>query len=383
MPATAPPPRRRRRRWPVVAGVVGVVAAFVIAASLISVPYSVLSPGDAVPVAGLITVPAAHRHAVKGQILLTDVEVTTDLKLIGYLFSHLNADDDIVPSGAITGGLPVSEFYAQGTVDMEESQMTAHAVALRQLGYSVPEHDVGVTVYVTDPTSPAWHALKVGDVVTSVDGTPTMSPDAFRDAIISHHPGDTVTLQVGSIAAPTPGHAVRVRLSSTVEDHRRVAFLGVGDPSVPIAGMGTQPSYDFPFDVKINSDNIGGPSAGLAFTLGVINTISGGGLTGGRTIAATGTIRPDGSVGDVGGVKQKTVAVQNAGASVFFVPPQELSVARSMATSRLRVYAVSTVGQALRDLERLGGHLGSAASGPPAGPGGHRVPTDWQHSPWS
>ena len=387
IPAPAPP-ARRRRRWPIAAVTVGLLAAFVIAASLISVPDSVLAPGDAVPVAGLITVPAAHRHPVKGQILLTDVEVTTSLKLIGYLTTKVeqrlgHSPDDIVPSGALTGGLPLSEYYAEGTVDMEESQMTAHAVALRQLGYSVPEHDVGVTAYVIDPHTPAYHALQVGDVITSLDGTPTTSPNALRNAIISHQPGDTVSLQVGSIADPTPGRTVRVRLSSAVENNKRVAFLGIGDLSVPIPGMGTQPSYDFPFDVSINSDNIGGPSAGLAFTLGIINTISGGELTGGRIIAASGTIRPDGSVGDVGGVKQKTVAVENAGATVFFVPPQELSVARSMATSKLTVFAVSTVGQALKDLERLGGHLGPATAGPPAGAGGHSVPTDWQHSPWS
>jgi PDZ domain-containing secreted protein len=199
----------------------------------------------------------------------------------------------------------------------------------------------------------------------------------------AHHPGDVVHLQVGTITQPLPGRTVSVRLSSTVENHQRVAFLGIGDPAAPISPMGTQPAYDFPFAVSINSDNIGGPSAGLAWTLGIINSVSGGDLTGGRIIAATGTIRPDGSVGDVGGVKQKTVAVENAGATVFFVPPGELSVARSMASSRLTVYAVSTVGQALRDLEGLGGHLGPATAGPPAGPGGHSVPTDWRQSPWS
>jgi PDZ domain-containing protein len=225
--------------------------------------------------------------------------------------------------------------------------------------------------------------LQVGDVVTSIDGVATTTPQALVTAVRSHHPGDVVRIQVGTIAKPTPGRTVSVRLKSIVEAHQTVPFLGIGDPSTPIGAMGTQPSYDFPFPVTINSDNIGGPSAGLAFTLGIINTISGGHLTGGRTIAATGTIRPDGSVGDVGGVKQKTVAVERAGASVFFVPPQELKTAQSKATRSLKVYAVSSVRQALSDLERLGGHLGSAAAGPPAGPGGHSVPTDWQASPWS
>jgi len=151
--------------------------------------------------------------------------------------------------------------------------------------------------------------------------------------------------------------------------------------------MGTQPVYDFPFPVSINSDDIGGPSAGLAWTLGILNSLSGGRLTGGRIIAATGTIRPDGSVGDVGGVQQKTVAVERAGATLFLVPltstHYELKIARSMATPGLKVMEVGSLSQALTDLEHAGGHLGDAAKGPPPGPDGHSVPTDWKDSPWS
>jgi PDZ domain-containing protein len=210
---------------------------------------------------------------------------------------------------------------------------------------------------------------------------------ALENAVRSHRPGDTVTIRVGSIAHPTPGHDVSVRLGSITSNHKRVAFLGIGDPDVPVAGMGTQPEYDFPFAVSINSDGIGGPSAGLAWTLGILNTLSGGDLTGGRIVAATGTIRPDGSVGDVGGVQQKTVAVERAGATLFLVPQTpthaELKIARSLATPGLKVMEVSSLAEALTDLEHLGGTLGPAAQGPPAGPDGHSVPTDWQESPWS
>ncbi len=98
----------------------------------------------------------------------------------------------------------------------------------------------------------------------------------------------------------------------------------------------TQQGWDYPFSVTVNLNNIGGPSAGLAFTLGILDSLSGGGLTGGKTIAATGTICADGSVGEVGGVPQKTVAVENAGAKVFLVPEAELSQAKSKANSSLR-----------------------------------------------
>jgi PDZ domain-containing protein len=360
------------------------VAGFVIATSLISAPYTELVPGDAQPVSSLITVPQGRGHPIKGEVLLTDVGVQT-LKYIQYYWTQIfsNPDNTVVPTGEVTYNLPESEFDDQGTVDMAESQLTAKSVALRQLGYSVPMRDVGVTIYVIDPTSPAWGTLQIGDVVTSVDGVPTTNPVALENAIRAHQPGDTVTMRVGTIAQPTPGHDVSVRLSSITSNHKKVAFLGIGDPGIPLAGMGTQPEYDFPFPVSINSDDIGGPSAGLAWTLGILNSLGGGNLTGGRIVAATGTIRPDGTIGDVGGVQQKTVAVNEAGATVFLVPQPELAVAKSMAGPHLKVFAVQTLGQALSDLEHLGGKLGPAATGPPAGPDGHSVPTDWQDSPWS
>jgi PDZ domain-containing protein len=251
-------------------------------------------------------------------------------------------------------------------------------VALRQLGYSVPERDAGATVYALDPGTPGYRALTVGDVITAVDGVATPNPDALIAAIRAHLPGQRITLQVGSIAHPTTGHSVSLRLASGRENGKVVPLVG-------IIAMGTQPVYDMPFRIAINSDQIGGPSAGLAWTLGIINSLSGGDLTGGRSISASGTIDPDGGIGDVGGVAQKTVAVERAGATIFFVPdfPDSVDAARSKATANLKVFPVSSLGQVLRDLRSLGGHLGRAAAGPPPGPAGHAVPNDWQESPWS
>jgi len=290
----------------------------------------------------------------------------------------------LVQTGDLTGNLPVSEFNSEGTVDMAESQLTANAVALRQLGYRVPETDAGVTVYVIDPGSPAWTALHIGDVITSVDGTPTPNPDALVAAIHSHMPGQEVTLSVGTIDHPTSDHNVTLRLGSEVEDGKAVPIIGIGDPNAPYVGsMGTQPAYRLPFTVDINADNIGGPSAGLAFTLTILDELSGGHLTGGRIVAATGTIDPDGTVGQVGGVAQKTIAVERAGATLFLVPEAQLPVARSKENASLTVLGVTSLHQALQDLARYGGKLGAAAHGPPAGAGGNSVPTDWQASPWS
>jgi PDZ domain-containing protein len=113
-----------------------------------------------------------------------------------------------------------------------------------------------------------------------------------------------------------------------------------------------------PFPVSVDAAGIGGPSAGLAFTLAILDALSNGKLTGGHRVAATGTISPDGAVGDVGGVQEKTVAVEKAGAQVFFVPQVEYAVAKSVASSNLQVIPVTTLGQVLQVLrQRYGGGL--------------------------
>jgi PDZ domain-containing protein len=125
----------------------------------------------------------------------------------------------------------------------------------------------------------------------------------------------------------------------------------------------TKEQPNLPINVSIDPGNIGGPSAGLAFTLGIIDDLTNGNLTGGKTIAVTGTINPDGTVGDVGGVAQKAVAVRNAGAVAFLVPPQELTTAEQHVGPHVKVIAVSTLEQALNTLKSLGGDL---AGIPPA-----------------
>jgi len=132
------------------------------------------------------------------------------------------------------------------------------------------------------------------------------------------------------------------------------AFLGIATE--------TRASFVYPFPLDVQVGQIGGPSAGLALTLGIIDSLTKGQLTGGLRVAATGTMDLEGNVGDVGGVAQKAVAVRKAGAQVFFVPPQELAQAKSEAGS-MKVYAVSTLTQTLDDLHSLGGQVpaGSAA----------------------
>lgn len=383
-PPLAPTPARRRR-WPTVLLVVLVLLLGAIVASLfINLPEYALVPGQAQSVAPAISVPPGRADKVNGHVLLTDVGVE-NVRLFDYLPDLFSSDTDLVPQNQLTGNLPLAEYDAEGTVDMQESQLAAEAVSLRQLGYRVPERDAGVTIYILDPKSAAYHRLQVGDVVTAVDDTAVTNPDQLSAAIRAHRPGDVVTVHYGTVDDPGLDRTVRVPLGSGTVDGQREALLGIGMPGEPWAPMGTQPAYTLPFKVNVNVQNIGGPSAGLAFTLGIIDQLAGGDITGGRTVAATGVVNPDGSVGPIGGIVQKTVAVENAGASVFFVPDGDGIVAAAKAhdNGKVTIIGVKSVRQALEDLQRLGGHLGRAAAGPPAGPGGDAVPYGWQSAPWN
>lgn len=361
-----------------------VVVGAAVVADNVTVGYYAEIPGEAQPVDGLVSVPHGMGARLHGTILLTDVGVIEHVTALSYLADELSSTTTLVPKVDLTGGLPQSEFGPEGTVEMAEAQATAEAVALRQLGYQVPEKDVGVTLFALIPGTPAFRDLRVGDVVTAVDGTPTTSPAALVAAIRRHQPGQVVDLSVGTVSAPTRTHTVAVRLAGIREGGRVEPVLGIPYDTAPDAdGMGTQAVYQLPVDLRLSSDGIGGPSAGLAFTLGILDRLAGGDLTGGRIVAATGTIDPTGAVGEIGGLPQKTVAVERAHASVFLVPAAQVAQARAHATKGLQVLGVTSLAQALHDLARLGGHLGRAATGPPPGPGGHAVPAQWPSSPWS
>jgi PDZ domain-containing protein len=373
MTEARPEPRasRRSRRLPRVAVITVVVIVVLLAvASRINLHYFVLSPGDAQSVGPLIKVPADRAHRTHGSVLLTDVFVNS-VSALQYLPDLLSGENELVPASALVQpGEPASEFTAQGYLEMAQSQSAAKTAALRRLGYSVSERDSGAVIEGVASGFPASAQLKVAQVVTAVNGVPTPTGCAFVRQLTTLHPGQRVALSVETNHFSADGTPVR---GSAVTETVRLVKRPAGVPAETECGVppskgflglsvGTQQDFAYPFPITINTAGIGGPSAGLAMTLGLLNTLSGGHLTGGRIIAATGTIDPSGDVGDVGGVAQKTIAVERAGATVFFVPPPELAIARSKATPTLQVFAVSTLAQALSVLQRMGGHVPPAAS---------------------
>lgn len=374
-PAPARPSWRRVPRW--LRALLVVVAVLVVAgvvADRISLNQYAITPGVAQPVGPLIRVPSARAHPVHGRVLLTDVYLA-QVSALGYLLDKIQGAQ-LVPAATVLGpATPPAELTAQGYLEMAQSQAAAKVAALTRLGEKVGTRNAGVAVFAAVPGSPAFGRLDVGQLVTAVDGRPTPDACAFSQALDRHRAGSTVRLSVErthlstrAVLVPGPTAVEQLRLArwprSVPKPPATPACPGTASPDRGFLGIEavTWVDYTHPVPISIRTNYIGGPSAGLAMTLGIIDTLSTGHLTGGRTIAATGTIAPDGAVGEVGGVPQKTVAVERAGASVFFVPAAQRSTAERAATPGLRVFGVRSLTQALADLRRLGGSVPNAGS---------------------
>ncbi len=347
--ATPPQQRRRGRRWPWV--LIITVAVAVAVASRINLNYYALEPGTAQSVQQFITVPPDKSHPVHHPVLLTDVEIGR-VTALSYLYFKLQSDTALEQVEDVTGGTPPAQLNAQGALEMSQAESAAKAAALRRLGYPVTATPSGAVVFGVFPGTPADGVLNVADVITAVDGKATPTATDLTRTLATYHSGETITLTVrkGGTAPPAPE---RITLRNT-----KVQLSPTQTASLDL-GIDTEDQVDFtyPFPVSIDVTNIGGPSAGLAMTLGVIDALDNGSVTGGRTVAATGTIDAEGDVGDVGGVPQKTVAVERAGATIFLVPPQEYKNAMSQDRPGLKIYAVATLDQALAVLAAHGGSV--------------------------
>jgi PDZ domain-containing protein len=323
-----------------------VLVAALLGAAFIQIPYYAFAPGSARPTEELIVVDGSKTYPARGSISFTTVSIRK-VTLLGALQGWLDDDIEIIPEDKFLNGRGANENRQFNLTLMDNSKNIATTVALQRLGYEVPVHAKGAAVVDVKAGLPAADSLSVGDVITSIDGTDVEFTSELIAAIATHAPGDTVTLEVE--AADTGATRTEEVELAARED----------DPSQPLLGVVIQDfqvSYDFPFPVTIDSGSVGGPSAGLAFTLGVLDVLTPGDLTGGHDVAVTGTMNADGSVGPVGGVAQKTAAVRRAGIDLFLVPSDEYDEAVAHAGSNLEVVKVDTLDDALKALAPLGGN---------------------------
>jgi PDZ domain-containing protein len=354
-PLTWTPPEAPNKNWWALIGVpIGVLGILIGIISSIQLPYVELAPGGAEPINQLLKVPAQYQHPPEGSFLLTTVSLEAVVRPPDLVRDYFDDNIIIVKRKAIFGDSSKKQYNQQAAQDMTDSKQAAVVVAFRMLGYPIPEHGDGALIGALSPGEvPAKGQLAAGDVITAVDNTPArLSQDAIN-ALQKHHPGDTVALTVtkhdGTVTHPS------IRLGSRTETSCTTAVVTAALPCLGVTLSTKNHKFDFPFDVTIDTTGVGGPSAGLAFTLALIDELTPGNLTGGRNVAVTGTIDIDGTVGDVGGVAQKTAAVRRSGARLFLVPPGEFAEASKHAGKHLKVVQVTTLADALAALRANGG----------------------------
>ncbi|MFF2051303.1 PDZ domain-containing protein [Leifsonia sp. NPDC058194] len=366
--ATEQPPSIRPSRR-VVVGWVSVLAAFALTLvlALAPAPFVIEIPGPVFNTLGtdqqvgtaksddakqLITIPGQTTYPTSGSLDLLTVSV------VGNPDSRPNWFDIVTswfqPSRAV---LPIDSVFPPGTTTeqsnaenaalMVDSQQDAVAAALNEMGYDFPQ---AVVVKQLITGSPAAKALKEGDEITSVNGAAVKSVQGLRDAIAAN--GTDKQAQVGILrdgAASTVG--------ITPAESSGGAVLGIG------AGM----DYTFPFEVKIQLDNVGGPSAGQMFALGIIDKLTPGELTGGKRIAGTGTIDNVGNIGAIGGIRQKMYAARDDGKAAYFLAPaSNCDEVTGHIPAGLKVFAVKTLSDSLAVLKAVSS--GGSTSGLPTCP---------------
>jgi Lon-like protease len=325
-----------------IAGLATLIAIAV--AVLVPVPYVILGPGPTLNTLGklsgqpLISIAGHSTYPTSGNLNLVTISLQggpgVNLNIFQALRAWLDPSEAVVPESELyPPGQSVQQTQAQDTEQMASSQETATAAALSALhiGYQTQ-----VIVMQTVPGYPASTVLKTGDQILAVDGQPVTGQSSLTSMITSHPAGTVLHLTV-------------LRAGQTLS----LQVASKNSAGTPIIGVQVEEQYKFPFTVKISVGDIGGPSAGMMFALGIIDKLTPMNLTGGKFIAGTGEITASGQVEPIGGIQQKMVGARSAGATIFLTPAGNCSDTAGAVPAGLRIVKVSTLSQAITDLEAI------------------------------
>jgi PDZ domain-containing protein len=314
------------------------VAALAICLYAVELPLFVESPGRARSVLPLIDIDGTDTYDSRGELLLTTVSLGR-ANVYDVLAAWVDPDAALLSERLVLAPGQTDRQYQQvSRSQMDQSKIAAVAVALESLTDYPRTHAGGVIVQNVVAGTPAAGDLFPGDLITSIDGDPVGGVVELRRRIEDAGTGRTLELRVRPVEGGDPR---RVAL-------RPARIEGQDGPVIGIVSVA-----NFPFDVRISSGTIGGPSAGLMWALGVTDLLTAEDLTDGRDIGGTGTVDLEGRVGPIGGVRLKIVAAEEAGAELFLVPRGNWAEARG-AGRDIDVVPVATVAQALRALDGSG-----------------------------
>lgn len=352
--------RRRLPVWPFfVAGLMLLVGSFVFAAVAIpiSMPYYAMSPGPVSDVSDFVEVDD-RADTTEGEMFFLTVSLQ-EVNVVEWVAAKLDSRVDLTPIENIRpAGVSQEELRQQNQNLMSRSKENAKFVALTYLGYEVTYDGSGAKINSTIEDSAAVGVLFADDVIVAVAGEPVeFSTDAV-DLIGGRAPGDELTLTIERADETEPGTVTTMDVTLVLGPYRYVDEDGdvIDDPDRGMVGVllsDAPVEVIFPVDVEIDSQNIGGPSAGMMFTLEIIDSLTADDLTKGRRIAGTGTIDAEGNVGAIGGMKQKTYGAIDAGAEYLLVPANNFDEAAEAAGDDIHVVSIDTIDDALTFLESL------------------------------
>jgi PDZ domain-containing protein len=362
-PGGAAEPTGRRVSWParIALGTAIIVVIGIIAGFVVHVPYTTIAPGEALSLPPRVSVNGAQSFPDgRGDIRLLFVREANNVNFWQYVRARLDSDIDLVRDAAVNPGkLTGAQLNAQGLEAMAQAKISATVVAMREAGYKVKPAP-GLRVNDLSPDMPAIDALQWGDIILSADGKTIDDAEQLTSAIDKHKVGEKVTLGVERNGKHMN---IPVEVKTFPQDPRSTT------PPKKGIGVVLAPRYQLPFTVNVDTTGIGGPSAGLAMALAITDALTPGNLTGGERVAVTGTIDPEGNVGEIGGIEQKAVAARAAGVNLFLVPQcsaddskpaldqcrADLDRARKRVGNKVQVIPVATFAQALQALQKAGG----------------------------
>jgi Lon-like protease len=318
----------------------GLLVVAVLALWLVPSNTYIFLPDRAHAVDPLVTVQGGHRPTDGGGIYFVDIFVRK-ATLIERLWPGIHEGAQLVPQSAVLPpGTNEKQRVQADQREMSRSQQIAAAVALRQAGYHVVARPSGVIIDQVAGDAPAAGILQPTDVIVAANGKSVRVPDDLRGIVGALKPGTSVRLTVRR------GSTQKLLTVKTVADptqHGR-AIIGV---------IVSQSAFiKLPVSVKINAGSVGGPSAGLAFALDVLEQL-GHDVDHGQKIAATGEMGLDGTVAPIGGVEQKTIGVRRAGVHIFLVPAGENAAEARRYAKGIRIIPVHSFRQALQALATL------------------------------
>ena len=310
----------------------------------VPLPYASYSPGPTFDILGtdenqaeVIQVDGHKAYYDDGQIRFTTVIASSygqKLTLGDALSRWFDPDRAVVPYDVVhPPEQSQKDEEAEGQVQMSTSQDTAKAVALKEIGVDVP---TAVQAAAVAADGPSADKLLPGDLFQEVDGEPVTDADQIVKAVQKHTDLSNVEFKI-----------LRDKDELTVRVKPRL-----DDEGVPRVGVQVGLGYEFPFKIQLRIDpTVGGPSAGLMFSLAIYDTLTPGSMTGGATVAGTGELLPDGTVGPIGGIAQKIAGAQEAGAELFFVPKDNCPDVKDLDPD-LRLVKATTMHEARLALEK-------------------------------